>query len=81
MSRVTAPTNGDVVVVPAVLAYSYTFIREAMLTTLPLYAVASAIGSLYKDERLTSGAEAGCQGGRRGPRPMAAAGLAELRWR
>ncbi|KGJ88328.1 L-serine ammonia-lyase [Colwellia psychrerythraea] len=60
---VTAPTNGAAGIIPAILAYINRF--EATISKellVEFFAVATAIGSLYKMNASISGAEVGCQG-------------------
>lgn len=76
---VTAPTNGAAGIIPAVLAYINHF--ETPLTHKSItefFAVASAIGSLYKMNGSISGAEVGCQGETGVACSMAAGALTHL---
>ena len=76
---VTSPTNGAAGVIPAVLMYYHRFIRELDTRQLKeFFAVAGAIGILYKTNASISGAEVGCQGEVGVSSSMAAAGLAAL---
>ncbi len=76
---VTSPTNGAAGVIPAVLMYYHRFIRELDTGQLKeFFAVAGAIGILYKTNASISGAEVGCQGEVGVSSSMAAAGLAAL---
>jgi len=76
---VTAPTNGEAGVVPAVLRYWLHFhvdadrkgIRDFLLT-------AAAVGGIIKHNASISGAEVGCQGEVGSASAMAAAGLAAV---
>ncbi|MBD1577744.1 MULTISPECIES: L-serine ammonia-lyase [Vibrio] len=76
---VTSPTNGAAGVIPAVLMYYHRFI-EALNTNklIDFFAIAGAIGILYKTNASISGAEVGCQGEIGVSSSMAAAGLAAL---
>ncbi len=60
---VTAPTNGAAGILPAVLMYYHTFIKEVDREIATRYLLtAAAIGILYKKNASISGAEVGCQG-------------------
>lgn len=77
---VTSPTNGAAGVIPAVLMYYHTFIKELDTQQLrDFLAVSGAIGMLYKVNASISGAEVGCQGEIGVSSSMAAAGLTALR--
>lgn len=77
---VTSPTNGAAGVIPAVLMYYHSFIKELDLNKIKDFlAVSSAIGMLYKMNASISGAEVGCQGEIGVSSSMAAAGLTALR--
>ncbi|WP_413283448.1 L-serine ammonia-lyase [Vibrio sp. MA40-2] len=77
---VTSPTNGAAGVIPAVLMYYHTFIKELDLNQIKDFlAVSAAIGMLYKMNASISGAEVGCQGEIGVSSSMAAAGLTALR--
>ncbi|UGA57136.1 L-serine ammonia-lyase [Vibrio sp. VB16] len=77
---VTSPTNGAAGVIPAVLMYYHTFIKELDLKQIKDFlAVSGAIGMLYKMNASISGAEVGCQGEIGVSSSMAAAGLTALR--
>lgn len=77
---VTSPTNGAAGVIPAVLMYYHSFIKELDTTQLrDFLAVSGAIGMLYKVNASISGAEVGCQGEIGVSSSMAAAGLTALR--
>lgn len=76
---VTSPTNGAAGVIPAVLMYYHRFIEELDTKKLvDFFAIAGAIGILYKTNASISGAEVGCQGEIGVSSSMAAAGLAAL---
>lgn len=77
---VTAPTNGAAGIIPAVLYYATTYLREADADEVAVrfLLTAAAIGSLYKENASISGAEVGCQGEVGSACSMAAAGLAEV---
>ena len=75
---VTAPTNGAVGIVPAVLAYYERFIPGADDDGVRRYLLAAtAVGALIKTNASIAGAEVGCQGEVGAASSMAAAGLAE----
>jgi L-serine dehydratase len=77
---VTSPTNGASGVIPAVLMYYNQFIQQLETKQLrDFFAVAGAIGMLYKMNASISGAEVGCQGEIGVSTSMAAAGLTSLR--
>lgn len=77
---ITSPTNGAAGVIPAVLMYYHTFIKELDLKQIKDFlAVSGAIGMLYKMNASISGAEVGCQGEIGVSSSMAAAGLTALR--
>jgi len=77
---VTSPTNGASGVIPAVLMYYNQFIQKLEIKQLrDFFAVAGAIGMLYKMNASISGAEVGCQGEIGVSTSMAAAGLTALR--
>ncbi len=77
---VTSPTNGAAGVIPAVLMYYHSFIKELDTAQLrDFLAVSGAIGMLYKVNASISGAEVGCQGEIGVSSSMAAAGLTALR--
>ncbi len=60
---VTAPTNGAAGILPAVLMYYHTFVKEVDAEIATRYLLtAAAIGILYKKNASISGAEVGCQG-------------------
>jgi L-serine dehydratase len=60
---VTAPTNGAAGIIPSVLTYINQFHRPITWEiATEFFAVATAIGSLYKMNASISGAEVGCQG-------------------
>lgn len=74
---VTAPTNGAAGVVPAVLRYYRDFCGGANRDGLRIFLlVATAIGSIIKQNASISGAEVGCQGEVGSAAAMASAGLA-----
>ena len=74
---VTAPTNGAAGVIPAVLKYYKTFIKDSSQKGVRDFLLtAGAIGALYKTNASISGAEVGCQGEIGVACSMAAAGLA-----
>lgn len=74
---VTAPTNGAAGVIPAVLNYYKTFIKDSSQKGVRNFLLtAGAIGALYKSNASISGAEVGCQGEIGVACSMAAAGLA-----
>ena len=73
---VTAPTNGAAGIIPAVLRYYERFVPGADADgTARFLLVASAIGSLFKENASISGAEVGCQGEVGVACSMAGAGL------
>ena len=73
---VTAPTNGAAGVIPAVLKYYETFIKEANTTGVVRFLLtAGAIGILYKRGASISAAEMGCMGEVGVACSMAAGGL------
>src|SRR3954453_1890411 len=73
---VTAPTNGAAGIVPAVLRYYQRFTPRASDEGVRTFLLtAGAIGSLFKENASTSGAEVGCQGEVGVACSMAAAGL------
>lgn len=73
---VTAPTNGAAGIVPAVAHYYMKFIPNASEEGILRYLLtAAAIGILYKENALISGAEVGCQGEVGVAASMAAGGL------
>lgn len=79
---VTAPTNGACGIVPAVLAYYDHFIEPVTPEIFIRYFLSSgAVGILYKMNASISGAEVGCQGEVGVACSMAAAGLAEARFK
>jgi L-serine dehydratase len=60
---VTAPTNGAAGVIPAVLRYFVRFRANGSEERVPAFLLtAAAIAMLYKQDALSSNAEAGCQG-------------------
>ena len=76
---VTSPTNGAAGVIPAVLMYFNQFVRPLDTKQIrDFFAVAGAIGILYKTNASISGAEVGCQGEIGVSSSMAAAGLTSL---
>jgi L-serine dehydratase len=76
---VTAPTNGAAGILPAVLMYYHTFIREVDEEIATRYLLtAAAIGILYKKNASISGAEVGCQGEVGVACSMAAGALTEI---
>ncbi|WP_105168652.1 L-serine ammonia-lyase [Pseudoalteromonas sp. T1lg23B] len=76
---VTAPTNGAAGILPAVLMYYNTFIREVDEEIATRYLLtAAAIGILYKKNASISGAEVGCQGEVGVACSMAAGALTEI---
>lgn len=76
---VTAPTNGAAGVLPAVLMYYHTFIKEVDREIATRYLLtAAAIGILYKKNASISGAEVGCQGEVGVACSMAAGALTEI---
>jgi len=76
---VTAPTNGAAGILPAVLMYYHTFIKEVDRDIASRYLLtAAAIGILYKKNASISGAEVGCQGEVGVACSMAAAALTEI---
>ncbi|GMM85113.1 L-serine ammonia-lyase [Pseudoalteromonas sp. MTN2-4] len=76
---VTAPTNGAAGILPAVLMYYHTFIKEVDAEIATRYLLtAAAIGILYKKNASISGAEVGCQGEVGVACSMAAGALTEI---
>ena len=76
---VTAPTNGAAGILPAVLMYYHTFIKEVDAEIATRYLLtAAAIGILYKKNASISGAEVGCQGEVGVACSMAAGALTEV---
>ncbi|MFC3032355.1 L-serine ammonia-lyase [Pseudoalteromonas fenneropenaei] len=76
---VTAPTNGAAGILPAVLMYYHTFIKEIDREIATRYLLtAAAIGILYKKNASISGAEVGCQGEVGVACSMAAGALTEI---
>ncbi len=76
---VTAPTNGAAGILPAVLMYYNTFIKEVDRDIATRYLLtAAAIGILYKKNASISGAEVGCQGEVGVACSMAAGALTEI---
>ncbi|WP_105189945.1 L-serine ammonia-lyase [Pseudoalteromonas sp. T1lg48] len=76
---VTAPTNGAAGILPAVLMYYHTFIKEVDKEIATRYLLtAAAIGILYKKNASISGAEVGCQGEVGVACSMAAGALTEI---
>ena len=76
---VTAPTNGAAGILPAVLMYYHTFIKEVDTEIATRYLLtAAAIGILYKKNASISGAEVGCQGEVGVACSMAAGALTEI---
>jgi len=76
---VTAPTNGAAGIIPAVLMYYHTFIKEVDKDIATRYLLtAAAIGILYKKNASISGAEVGCQGEVGVACSMAAGALTEI---
>jgi len=76
---VTAPTNGAAGILPAVLMYYHTFIKEVDRDIATRYLLtAAAIGILYKKNASISGAEVGCQGEVGVACSMAAGALTEI---
>lgn len=76
---VTSPTNGAAGVIPAVMMYFHQFVRPLDTKQVrDFFAVAGAIGILYKTNASISGAEVGCQGEIGVSSSMAAAGLTSL---
>lgn len=76
---VTAPTNGAAGILPAVLMYYHTFIKEVDKDIATRYLLtAAAIGILYKKNASISGAEVGCQGEVGVACSMAAGALTEI---
>jgi L-serine dehydratase len=75
---VTAPTNGAAGIIPAVLNFLVTILKEDSEETIVRYLLtAGAIGMLYKMNASISGAEVGCQGEVGVACSMAAAALCE----
>ncbi|KZN65494.1 serine dehydratase [Pseudoalteromonas luteoviolacea CPMOR-1] len=76
---VTAPTNGAAGILPSVLMYYHTFIKEVDVEIATKYLLtAAAIGILYKKNASISGAEVGCQGEVGVACSMAAGALTEI---
>ncbi|MDK1290045.1 L-serine ammonia-lyase [Pseudoalteromonas umbrosa] len=76
---VTAPTNGAAGILPSVLMYYHTFIKEVDEEIATKYLLtAAAIGILYKKNASISGAEVGCQGEVGVACSMAAGALTEI---
>ena len=76
---VTAPTNGAAGIVPAVLHYYDTFVRDADDDGVVRFLLtAAAVGILFKENASISGAEVGCQGEVGSACAMAAGGLCEV---
>ncbi|KAF7780139.1 MULTISPECIES: L-serine ammonia-lyase [Pseudoalteromonas] len=76
---VTAPTNGAAGILPAVLMYYHTFVKEVDRDIATRYLLtAAAIGILYKKNASISGAEVGCQGEVGVACSMAAGALTEI---
>ncbi|MEC8208732.1 MAG: L-serine ammonia-lyase, partial [Pseudomonadota bacterium] len=76
---VTAPTTGAAGILPAVLMYYHTFIKEVDRDIATRYLLtAAAIGILYKKNASISGAEVGCQGEVGVACSMAAGALTEI---
>lgn len=76
---VTAPTNGAAGIIPAVLHYYRDFVQHFNQQGVrDFLLVATAIGSLFKQNASISGAEVGCQGEVGSACAMAAAGLAHV---
>ena len=76
---VTAPTNGAAGILPAVLMYYHTFVKEVDRDIATRYLLtAAAIGILYKKNASISGAEVGCQGEGGVAGSMAAGALTEI---
>lgn len=76
---VTAPTNGAAGILPAVLMYYHTFVKEVDKQIATRYLLtAAAIGILYKKNASISGAEVGCQGEVGVACSMAAGALTEI---
>lgn len=75
---VTAPTNGACAVVPAVMLYLESQLKEQFnqKAIIDFLLTAMAIGSLYKKNASISGAEAGCQAEIGSASSMAAAAMA-----
>ncbi len=75
---VTAPTNGAAGIVPAVLKYVTTFVRDDDQTIIDFLLTAGAVGAVYQQTASISGAEVGCQGEVGVACSMAAAALCEV---
>lgn len=76
---VTAPTNGAAGIIPSVLSYINQFhLPITRKVSTEFFAVATAIGSLYKKNASISGAEVGCQGEVGVACSMAAGALAHI---
>lgn len=76
---VTAPTNGAAGIIPAVLHYYRDFLPSYSLDGVhDFLLVATAIGSLIKQNASISGAEVGCQGEVGSASSMAAGALAQI---
>jgi len=76
---VTAPTNGAVGIVPAVLCYYTRFVPGADDDGIVRFLLtAGAVGALFKENASISGAEVGCQGEVGSACSTAAAGLAAV---
>lgn len=76
---VTAPTNGAAGILPAVLMYYHTYVKEVDAEIATRYLLtAAAIGILYKKNASISGAEVGCQGEVGVACSMAAGALTEI---
>ena len=76
---VTAPTNGAAGIIPSVLSYINQFhlpVSQSIATE--FFAIAAAIGNLYKMNASISGAEVGCQGEVGVACSMAAGALAHI---
>lgn len=73
---VTAPTNGAAGIIPAVLHYYWSFVKDASEQgIIDFLLTASAVGYLFKRNGSISGAEVGCQGEVGSACSMAAAGM------
>src|SRR5262249_8244583 len=60
---VTAPTDGAVGIIPAVLYYQQKFYENASMDDVKTFLLtAGGFGILYKEQASISGAEVGCQG-------------------
>ncbi|CAM4210958.1 L-serine ammonia-lyase [Psychrobacter arenosus] len=76
---VTAPTNGAAGIIPAVLHYYRDFLPSYSMNGVhDFLLVATAIGSLIKQNASISGAEVGCQGEVGSASSMAAGALAQI---